>query len=88
MIPPITEIHENAIDITETTKHVPTTLDRNILWLVGHMATLSTIEPENPKWTLWNIRLSIRPGESGRQAYKRETGEELDKYTIIYVIDC
>ena len=87
MNPKITDLHENAIDVTNSTKHVPTSIDRDILWLVGLVAARSDAFGDSPVWVKRNITLSIRPGESGRQAFERQTGEKLEDREIVYTID-
>ena len=69
----ITDLHENAIDVTNSTKHVPTSIDRDILWLVGLVAAKSDAFGDSPVWVKRNITLSIRPGESGTVSYTHLT---------------
>ena len=83
----ITDLHENAIDVTNSTKHVPTSIDRDILWLVGLVAARSDAFGDSLVWVKRNITLSIRPGESGRQAFERQTGKNLENREIVYTID-
>ena len=83
----ITDIDHDAIDVTNSTLAVPTTIDRDILWLVGMVAHKSTAFDGGPCWVLGLERLSIRPHESGKQAFERQTGEKLAKNQIVYVLD-
>jgi hypothetical protein len=60
--------------------------DRQPTWRVGNPLVWGTgFTP--PQWLLHNERISIRPNETGPEAYEREFSEPLPKNTFIVWIN-